>query len=61
MNKAQTLSEAIRAVLDTGNADIYYDSSFDTPEDIAEGATHTTGVQRHQEALQRLKKAFEGK
>lgn len=54
------LAEAIREVLETGEADIYYDSSFDTPEDIAEGAPHTSAVQRHQEALQRLREAFSG-
>lgn len=54
------LAEAIEEVLRTGAADIYYDSSFDTPSDIAEGATHTTGVERHQQALQRLREAFSG-
>lgn len=53
------LAEAIKEVLRTGAADIYYDSSFDTPDDIAEGATHTTGVQRHQQALERLREALE--
>jgi hypothetical protein len=52
------LADAIEEVLRTGAADIYYDSSFDTTEDIAEGATHSKGVQRHQEALQRLKEAY---
>ena len=53
------LAKAINEVLETGNADIYYDSSFDTPGDIVETATHTTGVQRHQQALERLKEALE--
>lgn len=29
------LAKAIKEVLHTGAADIYYDSSFDTPDDIA--------------------------
>lgn len=52
------LAEAIREVLETGNADIYYDSSFDTPQDVADGSTHSTGVERHQQALERLREAF---
>lgn len=45
-----TLQDAIKQVLDTGKADIYYDSSFDTLED------HETSdaVKRHQEALRQL-------
>lgn len=56
----EKLAEAIREVLETGKADIYYDPSFDTPADIEEGATHTTGVERHQSALKRLSEAFSG-
>lgn len=52
------LAEAILEVLSTGTADIYYDSSFDTPADTEQGATHTTGVERHLEALKRLSEAF---
>lgn len=51
------LANAIREVLESGNADIYYDESFDDPNEVS---AHTKGVQRHQEALQRLSEAFNG-
>lgn len=47
------LRAAIERVLETGNADIYYDSAFDQ-EDME--STTTKGVKAHHEALNNLRK-----